>query len=35
MFEQFGKAKFVILSVLPKDLASNVEARSFAEYDSG
>jgi hypothetical protein len=35
VFEKFGKAKFVILRVLPKDLAWNVEARSFAEYRSG
>jgi hypothetical protein len=33
--EKFGKAKFVILRALPKDLAWNEEARSFAEYGSG
>src|SRR5204863_9056154 len=29
------KAQSVILSVLAKDLASNVQARSFADYRSG
>jgi hypothetical protein len=35
VFKRFGKARVVILRVLPKDLASNVYARSFAEYGSG
>jgi len=35
MFEEFGKARFVIPRVFPKDLASQLLVRSFTGYGSG